>query len=170
MKWLYTLAAVALLTACGQNETNDRNSAATNAPAAVTNASALPQGQALYRACAACHLPTGEGVSGSFPPLQGDVAQLLQSQAGRDYLISVVKFGLQGEIKTSTGTYKGFMAPQAGSWSAEDVAELLNYLGSEFSSEVSVDPISADDVETTLARLGRLRANEVAGLRPDLTE
>jgi|GEM_PF-2234901 len=171
MKWSYALLAFSLLAACGQSEPKSQSNAASDAPAAVANVSSVnAEGKALYRACAACHLPSGEGVSGSFPPLQGDVAQLSQSEAGRDYLVAVIKFGLQGEIKTSAGTYDGFMAAQAGNWSSDDMAILLNYLGSEFSPEVSVDPYSAEEIDATLARLGRLGAGDVAGLRPDLAK
>jgi len=60
--------------------------ALTTAFAVRVPATAAPQqqdGAAIYKRCAACHLATGAGVPGAFPPLAADVRNLSQTAAGR---------------------------------------------------------------------------------------
>ena len=93
-------------------------------------ATAAPQqqdGAALYKRCAACHLPTGAGVPGVFPPLAADVRNLSQSAAGRRYLALVVIKGVSGPITVDGERYQGVMPPQPNLNDAE-VASVLNYV------------------------------------------
>lgn len=90
-----------------------------------TNAleSSVERGYEIYKDfCINCHLPTGEGVAGVFPPL-----------AKSDYLVKnriesirAIKFGLQGEIVVNGKTYNSVMAPLG--LSDDEVADVMNYI------------------------------------------
>ena len=45
----------------------------------AANAISSEPDKADYQRCAACHLPTGEGIPGAFPPLKGRVAKIAAS-------------------------------------------------------------------------------------------
>lgn len=92
-------------------------------------------GAAVYKRCAACHLPTGAGVPGAYPPLGADVRALAGSSAGRRYLILVVTRGVSGPLIVEGKTYRGVMPAQAGLNDAQ-VAAVLNHItkGSSASS------------------------------------
>jgi len=92
-------------------------------------ADAAPDGAKVYQRCAACHLPTGAGVPGAFPPLAGRVNGFAQQDAGRDFLVMTVSAGLMGEIDIDGKKIRGFMPAQAG-LSDSDVAAVLNYASS----------------------------------------
>jgi mono/diheme cytochrome c family protein len=87
-------------------------------------------GAATYKRCAACHLPTGAGVPGAFPPLGADVRQLSQTAAGRNYLALVVIKGVSGPLTVEGKTYRGSMPAQADLDDAS-VAALLNYVATK---------------------------------------
>lgn len=76
--------------------------------------------------CAACHQATGQGVPGAFPPLAGHAPELAAADGGREYLIEVVLYGLQGEITVLGNRYNAVMAP-LGHMSDEAVANAINY-------------------------------------------
>jgi mono/diheme cytochrome c family protein len=90
-------------------------------------AATAPEGTAAYQRCAACHLPTGVGVPGAFPPLAADVRNLSQSVAGRNYLALVVMKGISGPLTVEGKTYRGFMPAQADLDDAA-IALLLNHV------------------------------------------
>ncbi len=67
-------------------------------------------GQALYgQHCATCHQANGQGLPGAFPPLAGHVPEILAKKEGRTYLLDLVLFGLQGQIRVKGQTYNGAM-------------------------------------------------------------
>ena len=84
-------------------------------------------GEADYQRCAACHLPTGEGIPGAFPPLKGRVANIAASDEGRSYLVSVVTAGLMGSITVDGVSYMGVMPAQGASYDAAGISNVLNY-------------------------------------------
>ncbi len=72
--------------------------------------------------CVSCHLDTGEGILGSFPPL-----------ANSDYLrenrkasIAGVKYGQKGELVVNGVTYNNTMAPMG--LSDAEIADVMNYI------------------------------------------
>ena len=78
-------------------------------------ATAAPQqqdGAAIYKRCVACHLASGAGVPGAFPPLAADVRNLSQSAAGRRYLALVVIKGVSGPLTIDGKRYQGVMPAQ----------------------------------------------------------
>lgn len=89
--------------------------------------------------CAVCHLPTGLGTSGIFPPL-----------AKSDYLmknplksIAGLKYGLQGEITVNNVKYNGVMAPLG--LSDDEVADVLNYITNAWGNQNKI-MITEEDV------------------------
>ncbi len=65
----------------------------------------LADGRLVYEAnCSACHQPDGSGRSGAFPPLLNN-----PNVQDSDYVRTVVRNGLQGEIEVLGETYNGVM-------------------------------------------------------------
>jgi mono/diheme cytochrome c family protein len=81
-----------------------------------------------YATCAACHLPDGVGVPGAFPPIRDRAAAIAALDGGRAYLITVVSYGLMGDINVAGNQYFGVMAGFGGSLSPADLAAALNYV------------------------------------------
>lgn len=82
--------------------------------------------QVFSQNCAACHQGEGQGVPGAFPPLAGHLPEVVSVEGGREYLVDVLLFGLQGEISVQGQTYAGMMP----SWSQlddEELAAVLNH-------------------------------------------
>lgn len=88
---------------------------------------AAPDGATVYKKCAACHLPTGAGVPGAFPPFGADFATLAKSSAGRRYMILGVIKGISGPITVAGKPYRGVMPAQVG-LDDEAVANVLNHI------------------------------------------
>ena len=104
--------------------------ALTTAFAVRVPATAAPQqqdGAAIYKRCAACHLATGAGVPGAFPPLAADVRNLSQTAVGRRYLALVVIKGVSGPLIVDGKLYQGVMPAQPNLNDAE-VASLLDHV------------------------------------------
>jgi|YNPMSStandDraft_1061717.scaffolds.fasta_scaffold08168_5 mono/diheme cytochrome c family protein len=86
------------------------------------------QGASLYQArCAVCHGVEGQGTPGLYPPLAGSLGRLLALKEARAYVAWVVRYGLQGPIRSGGMVYQGVM-PAHPSLTPEEEAALLNYL------------------------------------------
>ncbi|MDP5229073.1 MAG: cytochrome c [Cellulophaga sp.] len=72
--------------------------------------------------CVTCHLPKGEGVANTFPPLAKSDYLLKNREAS----IRGIKYGQSGEILVNGFTYNGVM-PAMG-LSDEEVADVMNYI------------------------------------------
>lgn len=97
-------------------------------PVAAPAMAQAADGAAVYKRCAACHLPSGAGVPGSFPPLQSDFLSLAQTAEGRRYLALVVVKGVSGPLVIDGKTYRGIMPAQPALSDAE-IAAVLNHVG-----------------------------------------
>ena len=108
---LVVFAAVSLLTVSSLGASQGRGS----------------EGEEIYnRNCSACHQPTGAGIPGAFPPLAGPLPDIVALEGGRDYLVRVLVYGLQGQIVVAGETYSGVMSP----WpqlSDQEIAAVLNH-------------------------------------------
>lgn len=91
-------------------------------------------GASAYSRCVVCHLADGTGVPGAFPSLSGRLGAVAGSDAGRKYLVMVVKSGLMGALSVDGVTYRGVMPPQAVALDDAAVAALLNYIMTEFNA------------------------------------
>lgn len=88
-------------------------------------------GKGVFGQCSACHMPSGEGVVGAFPPLRGRVASLAETENGRLYLASVLLNGMNGAIKVKDVSYNGFMLAYGHILSDQQISEVLNYVALE---------------------------------------
>lgn len=105
--------------------------------------------QVFSRNCASCHQAQGEGVPGAFPPLAGHAAELAVVDGGREYLVDVLLYGLQGPIEVEGTTYDGAMPAWAHLEDGE-IADVINFavrLGEEAEGlPEAFAPLGADEI------------------------
>lgn len=125
-----------------------------------------------YATCAACHLADGAGIPGAFPPTRDRVAAIAALTGGRDYLITVVSYGLMGEIKAGNMQYFGVMPGNKGPLSADDIAAALNYtifeLADDKNKVAGIEPITAEEVTAVQSITPAAGPAAAAGLRKEL--
>jgi mono/diheme cytochrome c family protein len=140
--------------------------AAAAAWALAGGALAGPDGSALFNRCAACHLPSGDGVPGSFPSLHGQVARYAKAPAGREYLVSVVTHGVAGALRVEGVDYNDFMPGQG--LADDEAAAVLNYLvGSVSGGGSAAATFTPAEVAAIRARHAGATAQDSRALRPD---
>ena len=118
--------------------------------------------------CVACHQPNGQGVPAAFPPLAGHMPELYNVEGGREYIINVVLYGLQGAIEIDGQTYNSVMTPWA-QLSDEEIAATLNHELTSWGNADAVDafePIMPDEVAALRGQ--NLSAADVYALREGL--
>ena len=88
-----------------------------------SKAESIAAGAEIYQDfCVQCHLDTGQGVSGVFPPLnQSDYLF-----ADVDRAIAGIKYGLKGPLTVNGEDYNGVMAYQG--LDPEEIADVMNYI------------------------------------------
>ena len=103
-------------------------------------------GAQVYNAnCVGCHQGAGQGIPGAFPPLAGHAAEV-HAEGGREYLVQVLLFGLQGPIQVEGMNYNGLM-PAWAHLSDDQIANVLNHVIVEFGDEpAGFVPYTAADV------------------------
>ncbi|WP_114313120.1 c-type cytochrome [Thermus caldifontis] len=107
-------------------------------------------GAKLYSAnCQSCHQANGQGVPGAFPPLT-HLDKVVQAKGGREYLIRVVLYGLQGSLTVEGKTYNGVMPPFR-QLKDQEVADLLNHILTTFAKS-KAKPISTQEVKAQRAK------------------
>ncbi|MCX7849314.1 cytochrome C-552 [Thermus sp.] len=129
---------------------------------------AQADGAKLYTQCAGCHQATGQGIPGAFPPLAGHVAEILALKGGREYLIQVLLWGLQGQIEVKGMKYNGAM-PAYNGLKDEEIAALLNHIATAWGDDKKVQgfkPFTADEVKALRAK--RLTPQQVLEERKKL--
>lgn len=139
----------------------------------VATAAGADNGEAAYQRCAACHLPTGEGIPGAFPPLKGRVARIAASEEGRAYLVAVVNAGLMGSITVDGMPYMGVMPAQGSLYDAAGIGEVLNYAVQVLDGDnapADWQPFTAEEVAGLIEANAAATSNSNAGLRQALLE
>ncbi|MDM7323788.1 MAG: cytochrome c [Thermus sp.] len=107
-------------------------------------------GAKLYSAtCQGCHQANGEGVPGVFPPLT-HLEKVVQAKGGREYLIQVVLYGLQGNLTVEGRTYNGVMPPFR-QLKDQEVANLLNHALTALAKS-KAKPIGPEEVKAQRTR------------------
>lgn len=96
-------------------------------------------GETVFNTCAACHMPTGEGIPGAFPPLIW-LPETYAKEGGKEYLISVILQGLNGPITSKGQAYAGFMQAFSPTLNDDEVAGVLNYV----LTTIAKNPVNAD--------------------------
>lgn len=89
-------------------------------------------GEAVYREiCAACHMPKGEGAVGAglYPKLAAN-----PNLEAAGYPLTVIMMGLRG------------MPPIGRQMNDQQVADVVNYIRTQFGNSYTADPITAADV------------------------
>jgi mono/diheme cytochrome c family protein len=94
---------------------------------AEQDAELLQRGFDTYTAqCAGCHQPGGGGISGTFPPLNGNPAV-----QDADYLIQTIRNGKQGAITVDGVDYDGVM-PAFSTLTDDEIDGLVAYIQGGF--------------------------------------
>lgn len=138
------------------------------ATSTTSDANATPvDGATVYQNCAACHQAQGTGIPGAFPPLAGHVPQLLAADGGRDYVVHVLLYGLQGSITVQGKSYNGVM-PSWAHLSDAQLAAVIDYVSTNWGDALppGQQPFTAADFER--ARAKQLTSDEVHALRETL--
>ena len=125
-----------------------------------------------YATCSACHMPDGAGITGAFPPIRNRAAAIAGLDGGRDYLITVVSYGLMGTIDVAGSQYFGVMAGNSGAMSADDIAAALNYVMFELNDaeSVDIDPVTGEEIERVQVGVSAKGPAAAAELRKALVE
>lgn len=83
----------------------------------------IKRGEKIYtNLCATCHLPSGKGIMGTYPPLDG--SNWLTEK--RQESIRGVKYGMQGPIEVNGKEYDNIMTPMG--LDNKEVADAMNYV------------------------------------------
>lgn len=127
----------------------------TTAPASDVAAWDEAMGASTYAAnCAGCHQATGAGIPGVFPPLAGHAPNLVAPDGGREYLLHVLAYGLQGAIVVNGATYQGLM-PAWPALTDEQIAAVANYVVHAWDNDQALDatfePFTADEAAAVRA-------------------
>jgi mono/diheme cytochrome c family protein len=133
------------------------------APSTLT-AQRAKTGAEVYATCTACHMPTGLGLAGAFPPLAGS-----EWVTGRvEVPIALVLHGMQGEVTVKGAKYNGVMTPWGAMFSDQEIANVVTYIRSQWGNKASA--ATAADVAkvraATKARTTPFTAAEVKKLYP----
>jgi mono/diheme cytochrome c family protein len=119
--------------------------------------------------CSVCHQQNGLGVAGAFPPLAGHVAETFAQRNGREYLVRLVLFGLEGAIVVNGNTFDSAMPPWA-QLGDDEIAAALDHVLTAWGNDKLLPrdfaPILPADVAA--ARAQQLTAAEVHALRQQI--
>ncbi len=125
MKYFILLVAALLITSCGEQPEKQNETAAASTQEKVEKdplSESVARGKDIYGdLCITCHLPSGKGAPGAFPPL--NPSDWLTKK--RTESIHAVKYGLKGEIMVNGKPYNSVMLPLG--LDDQEVADVMNY-------------------------------------------
>lgn len=142
----------------GAENTTSGDATTTTTPATTDISSSTAQanvewdrelGEKTYSNCVACHQPNGQGIPSAFPPQAGHAPEIYNAEGGRTYMIHVVLYGLQGEIKVEGQTYNGIMTPWGALLNDEQIAAVLNHVLTSWGNDALLEdftPITPEEV------------------------
>jgi len=103
--------------------------------------SSVDDGEQIYNTrCVSCHQMNGQGVPGTFPPLND--TDWVNGDKGR--LIRLLLSGLSGSIEVKGQTYSGTMPPWGGALDDEEMAAITTYIRTNFGNDAP--PVTAEEV------------------------
>lgn len=105
---------------------------ASGAPEEEAEVDLMKLGKRTYANCAACHQNNGQGVPGSFPPLDG--SEWVTGSEQR--LARILLHGLKGEVVVKGETYNSVM-PGWSQLNDEEIAGVMTYVRNSWSNEAS---------------------------------
>lgn len=153
--WCAAFAAVTMLSAVGAcrgaGAAADGAAAMAAAQQGTPGADTASTGEQLYQRCVPCHLATGEGVAGSYPPLVGPNLSTADDPTAA---IRIMLSGLQGPTLVNGAKYDALMPPYGTNLEMSDVevATVLTYVRQAWGNRAR--PVTADEVATVRARRG----------------
>jgi len=107
----------------------------------------LRAGAEVYSAvCSSCHQPGGVGLAGRFPPLIDN-----PSVDDAEYVDTVIRNGLSGEIVVNGVTYDGVMPAQS-TLADQEISDVIAYIQSGFATpagpapEIAAGPVAGTEL------------------------
>ena len=146
MKKILCMVMFIALTSCGnesKKETATTKTVVREQPQDPLQQS-VDRGREVYsELCVTCHLPSGKGVPGAFPPL--NPSDWLINK--RTESIHAVKYGLKGEIVVNGESYNSVMLPLG--LDDQEIADVMNYTIQTWNDGemVTVDDVAAVEKE-----------------------
>ena len=131
--------------------------------AAVTDP--IAAGQAVYNQyCQSCHQPSGEGMTGAFPPLVGSE----WVTGAPEVVVRIVLQGLQGPVEVAGVTYNGAMPAWKDVLKDEEIAAVVTYIRQLGANDAAAVPTSVVSAQRTAdaARTEPWRADDLRGGPP----
>lgn len=116
-------------------------------------------GEKIYQTnCMACHMVTGQGMPGAFPPL----AESDWVGKDPDMLARIVIAGMQGPITVNGTEYNSIMAPLGMVLSDEDIAHALTYVRKSWGNDYdAVDPSVVAEARAATGTRGMWTVDEL---------
>lgn len=134
------MACILVLVLGCKNKSEEKTTAISQQEFAPEMKESISRGAQLYNNfCASCHLSSGEGIKGVFPPLQN--SNWLAEK--RKESIHAVKYGLRGPIEVNGEEYDNLM-PQLG-LSDREVADVMNYINNAWGNSLR-EPVTEEEV------------------------
>ncbi len=126
----------------------NENSKPTSLTAAAPKADPMVVGKAAFASvCITCHQPTGMGMPGIYPPLNGSE----WVNGSPDRVIRIVLYGLKGDIHVTGKMFNAAAMPSFGkvpnsayNWSDEKIAAVLTFVRQNWDNKAG--PVTADQV------------------------
>ena len=142
MKYIAIVVSAMLICSCGDESKKDT---AVVKPTEKTQPQdpltlSVKRGREIYsELCVTCHLPSGKGVPGAFPPL--NPSDWLTKK--RTESIHALKYGLKGEIVVNGDSYNSVMLPLG--LDDDEIADVMNYTIQTWNKGdmVTVDEVAA---------------------------
>jgi mono/diheme cytochrome c family protein len=135
-KLLFIFGVLAMVACKSDNKEKDTEEESYVIPSSEKSSEKSPLTESIKRGkevysdlCVTCHLPTGKGIAGTYPPLDG--SNWLTEK--REESIRGVKYGMQGPIEVNGEKYDNIMTPMG--LSDKEVADAMNYVMNSWSNK-----------------------------------
>jgi mono/diheme cytochrome c family protein len=145
-KLLFVLSLSALVACKSDKKEKDMEPETYTIPSSEKTSEKSPLTESIKRGkdiysdlCVTCHLPTGKGIPGTYPPLDG--SDWLTDK--REASIRGVKYGMQGPIVVNGEKYDNIMTPMG--LDDQEVADALNYVMNSWSNNID-EMVTAKEV------------------------
>lgn len=145
MKILPILLTASLFVACNSDKKKDNSTlnsediSISDAPTQEKVSESYKRGEEVFtNFCVTCHLPSGKGIPGNFPPLAG--SNWLTEK--RTESLKAIKYGLSGPIEVNGESYNNAMTAQG--LSDQEVADVMNYVSNTWGNSAKNEVTEAE--------------------------
>jgi mono/diheme cytochrome c family protein len=120
-------------------------------------------GERVYGRCTSCHQQDGQGLEGSFPPLDGST----WVTGSPEVPVRILLHGMEGAVEVAGSEYNGNMPAWGDQLSDREIAGVVSYIRSAWSNEASsVEPSLVESLrEKTSDRSDPWTADELESFR-----